>query len=70
MPYTWKTTVDVDETIVVLMNVLDKNTELPNWLVCTINGSISDSKPEIVKYFFEEVKQHIPAAMKYFETTM
>jgi hypothetical protein len=70
MPYTWKTTVDVDETIVVLMNVLEKNTELPNWLVMTINGSISDSDQEMVKYFFKEVKQHIPAALKYFENTM
>ncbi len=70
MPYTWKTTVDVDETIVVLMNVLEKNTELPNWLVMTINGSISDSDQEMVKYFFKEVKQHIPVALKYFETTM
>jgi len=70
MPYTWKTTVDVDETIVVLMNVLDKNTEIPNWLVMTIIGSISDSDQEMAKYFFEEVKQHIPAALKYFETTM
>ena len=70
MPYTWKTTVDVDETIVVLMNVLDKNNEIPNWLVMTIIGSISDSDQEMAKYFFEEVKQHIPAALKYFETTM
>jgi hypothetical protein len=70
MPYTWKTTVDVDETIVVLMNVLDKNTELPNWLVMTITGSIADSEKEMIKYFFEEVKQHIPVALKYFETTM
>ena len=27
MPYRWKTKVDVDETIVVIMNVLDKNPE-------------------------------------------
>jgi len=70
MPYKWKTKVDVDETIVVIMNVLDKNTELPNWLVCTITGSISDSKPEMTKYFFDEVKNHVPTALKYFESTM
>lgn len=70
MPYRWKTKVDVDETIVVLMNVLDKNSELPNWLFQTINGSISDSDTEMVKYFFAEVKHHIPAAMKNFESAM
>jgi hypothetical protein len=67
MPYRWKTNVDVDETIVVIMNVLDKNPELPDWLIMTIIGSISDSNQEMVKYFFEEVKHHVPAALKYFE---
>ena len=64
MPYKWKTKVDVDETIVVIMNVLDKNPELPNWLVMTITGSISDSNQEMVKYFFNEVKHHVPATLK------
>lgn len=70
MPYKWKKNVDVDETIVVIKNVLDKNTELPNWLVCTIIGSIKDSDQKMVKYFFEEIKKHVPTALKYFETTM
>ena len=70
MPYKWKKNVDVDETIVVIKNVLDKNTELPNWLVCTIIGSIKDSDQKMVKYFFEEIKNHVPTALKYFETTM
>lgn len=30
MPYRWKNKVDVDEAVVVIMNVLDKNPELPN----------------------------------------
>ena len=68
MPYRWKTKVDVDETIVVMMNVLDKNPDLPNWLIATIIGSITDSDKKVVRYFFEEVKKHIPAAMKYFES--
>ena len=70
MPYKWKTKVDVDETIVVIMNVLDKNPELPNWLVMTITCSISDSNQEMVKYFFDEIKHHVPAALKNFELTM
>jgi hypothetical protein len=68
MPYRWKTKVDVDETIVVMMNVLDKNPDLPNWLIVTITGSITDSDKKMVKYFFEEVKKHVPAALKYFES--
>jgi hypothetical protein len=50
------------------MNVLDKNPDLPNWLIVTITGSITNSDKKMVKYFFEEVKKHIPAAMKYFES--
>lgn len=70
MPYKWKTQVDVDETIVVIMNVLEKNQELPNWLTMTIDGSIADSDKELVKYFFAEVKHHVPSALKYFEMAM
>jgi hypothetical protein len=70
MPYKWKTKIDVDETIVVIMNVIGNNPDLPNWLVMTINGCISDSDKDMVKYFFEEVKKHIPGALKYFELSM
>jgi hypothetical protein len=68
MPYKWKTTVDVDEAIVVIMNVLDKNPDLPNWLLMTLNGSIADSDKKMVKYFFEQVKKNAPSALKYFES--
>ena len=68
MPYRWKTKVAVDETLVVIMNVLDKNPDLPNWLIATIIGSIEDSDKKLVKYFFEEVEKHAPSAMKYFES--
>ena len=68
MPYRWKTRIDVDEAIVVMMNVLDKNPDLPNWLIVTIIGSINDSDKKLVKYFFEEVKKNVPAALKYFES--
>lgn len=67
MPYRWKTKTSVDETVVVVMNVLDKNPDLPNWLIVTINGSIADSDKKLVTYFFEEIKKHVPLAMKYFE---
>ncbi len=67
MPYRWKTKIDVDETIVVMMNVLDKNPDLPNWLIVTIIGSIADSDKNMVRYFFIEVEKHVPAALKYFE---
>jgi len=66
MPYTWKKNVDVDETIVVIMNVLDKKPELPNWLVNTIYGAIRDSDPALVMYFYDEVKKFAPGAVKYF----
>lgn len=68
MPYKWKTKIDVDEAVVVIMNVLDKNPDLPNWLLMTLNGSIKDSNKEMVKYFFEEIKRNVPSALKYFES--
>lgn len=68
MPYRWNKKIDVDETVVVIMNVLDKNPELPNWLLSTINGSIADSDAKLGKYFFEEVRKHAPAALRFFES--
>jgi len=68
MPYKWKTTIDVDEAVVVIMNVLDKNPDLPNWLLLTLNGSIADSDNKMVKYFFEQIKKNVPSALKYFES--
>jgi len=68
MPYRWKTKVDVDEAVVVVMNVLEKNPELPNWLLVTLNGSIADSDKKMSRYFFEEIKKHVPRALKYFES--
>jgi len=67
MPYRWNKKVDVDEAVVVIMNVLDKNPDLPNWLIVTLNGSVADSDKTLVTYFFGELKKHAPRAMKYFE---
>jgi hypothetical protein len=67
MPYRWKNKIDVDETIVVIKNVLDKQPELPNWLVNTIYGSIRDSDPAMTRFFYSEVKKHAPSSLKYFE---
>ena len=66
MPYTWKKNVDVDETIVVIMNVLDKKPELPNWLVNTISGAIRDSDPALATYFYKEVEKFAPGALQFF----
>ncbi len=67
MPYRWNRKTDVDEAVVVLMNVLDKNPDIPNWLLVTMNGSIADSDKALVKYFFQEVEKHVPRALRYFE---
>ena len=41
MPFRGKKKIDVDETIVVVRNVLTAEKELPNWLVNTIYGAIA-----------------------------
>jgi hypothetical protein len=68
MPYRWNKKKDVDEAVVVIMNVLDKNPDLPNWLLQTLNGSVADSDRKLVKYFYEELERYAPDAMKYFES--
>jgi hypothetical protein len=67
MPYRWNKKVDVDETVVVIKNVFDEQSELPNWLVNTIYGAIRDSDPKYAEYFYQELKKYVPKAMKYFE---
>ncbi|MDH7593363.1 MAG: hypothetical protein QHG99_03275 [Methanomicrobiales archaeon] len=67
MPYRWKKKIDVDEAIVVIMNSLDKSGSLPNWLVSTVKGAIADSDPAMARYFFEQVKKHVPKAFHHFE---
>jgi len=67
MPYRWNKKVDVDETVVVIKNVFDEQSELPNWLVNTIYGAIRDSDPAFAEYFYQEVEKYVPEAMKYFE---
>ena len=65
MPCRWKTKVDVDEAVVVVMNVLEKNPGLPNRLLITLNGSIADSDRMMSRYFLEEIKKHVPKALRY-----
>jgi hypothetical protein len=67
MGYRWKNKTDVDEAIVVIMNSLDQSEILPGWLVHTIQQSIDDSDPEYVKYFYEQIGEHAPAGMKFFQ---
>lgn len=51
MPYRWKNNIDVDETLVVIKDVLDQQPDLPHWLVNTIYGSICNSDPAMTRYF-------------------
>ncbi|HDR74176.1 MAG TPA: hypothetical protein ENN85_09770 [Methanoculleus sp.] len=67
MAYRWFKKVDVDEAIVVIMNSLDEQNELPQWLVRTIQAAIEDSDPAMVKYFYEELGEYAPKAMIVFE---
>lgn len=67
MPYRWKTRLDVDESIVVIMNSLDKSPDLPRWLVGTIQAAINDSIPELGIYFYSELKKYAPRAIPAFE---
>jgi hypothetical protein len=67
MGYRWKSKTDVDETVVVIMNSLDEQEMLPQWLMRTIQTSIDDSDPGYVKYFYEELEKYAPQALKIFE---
>lgn len=65
MPNRWKTRADVDETPVMIMNVLDRNPDLPNRRTVTIISATADSDKRTVRYFFKEVKKHIFGARNY-----
>jgi hypothetical protein len=67
MAYRWKNKIEADEAVVVIMNSLDEKEELPDWLTRTVQAAIYDSKPEYVRYFYDELKKHAPTAVKYFE---
>ncbi|QYZ77937.1 hypothetical protein E2N92_00095 [Methanofollis formosanus] len=67
MPYRWTSRRDVDETVVVVMNSVEEEGTLPEWLRRTIQGSIDTSDPQYVRYFYDEVKRHVPTALKLFE---
>ena len=69
MGYRWKNKQEVDEAVVVVMNSLDNEGGLREWLVRTLKQSIADSNPELGKYFYDGIKRHAPSAMKYFEAT-
>jgi len=66
MGYRWTNRTDVDEAVVVVMNSLDEDGTIPGWLSKTINQSIKDSDADYGRYFFEQVRQNAPAALKYF----
>lgn len=67
MPYRWTKDRDAEEAVVTLMNVLDTQDEPPEWLRRTIQLAINDSDPPYVRHFFDEVQQHVPKALKFFE---
>ncbi len=67
MGYKWKNKIEVDEAVVVVMNSLDKEGRLSDWLVRTLKQSIADSDPGLDSYFYEEIKKHAPKALNYFE---
>ncbi|NYT05529.1 MAG: hypothetical protein GKC04_04040 [Methanomicrobiales archaeon] len=70
MAYRWKNNLDVEEAVVVLMNSLDENAEIPGWLRRTIQQAVYDSDPQYVRRFFSEMKHHAPESLKYFEDPM
>jgi len=65
MPCRWKTKVDADEAVVVVMNVPEKCPGLPDWQLVTLSGSIAGSGRKMCRYFSEEIKNPVPQALKY-----
>ncbi|WP_048152607.1 hypothetical protein [Methanolacinia paynteri] len=67
MGYRWRNKQEVDEAVVVVMNSLDNEGTLKGWLVRTLKQSIADSDAALGTYFYDEIKDHAPAALKFFE---
>ncbi|MHC1627043.1 MAG: hypothetical protein ACXQTN_06875 [Methanoculleaceae archaeon] len=66
MPYRWTRDRDAEEAVVTVMNVLDEEDGIPEWLLRTLRQAITDSDPECVRHFFDEVREHVPEALKFF----
>jgi hypothetical protein len=66
VPYRWNDGQDVDEAIVVVMNALDAGEDIPGWLLRTLQQAIGDPDPHLAHYFFVELTQHRPEALRYF----
>jgi hypothetical protein len=52
-----------------MMNVTDKNPDLPDWLIVRIIGSIADSDKKVVGYFLKEEKKTHPCSHEIFRIT-
>jgi len=68
VPYCWNDGQDVDEAVVVVMNTLEADLEIQEWLLYTLQQAIENSDPELAQYFFVELKRHWPEALGYFKT--
>ncbi len=67
MPYRWNDRQDVDEAVVVVMNTLERGQEIRGWLMRTLQEAINRSDPQLSQYFFSELEQHQPEALRYFK---
>ncbi|MDI6719796.1 MAG: hypothetical protein QMD46_09320 [Methanomicrobiales archaeon] len=62
MPYTWKNRYDVDETVLVIQNTLERGQGVPAWLKKTVRSALSRADPELTQYFFGELDRFAPGA--------
>jgi hypothetical protein len=66
MPYRWRRKYDVDETIVVIRNSMERGDQFPEWLSRTVQAALSLSEPQMIEYFYTQLGRFAPEAVKYF----
>ncbi len=60
MPYTWKSRYDVDETVLVIQNTLERGQGVPEWLKKTVRSALSQADPALTEYFYGELRRFVP----------
>jgi hypothetical protein len=66
MPYRWRREYDVDETIVVIRNSMERGDQFPEWLSRTVQAALSLSEPPLIEYFYTQLARFAPEAVKHF----
>ena len=66
MPYAWKNRYEVDETVLVIQNTLERGQGAPEWLKKTVQSALAQADQELTGYFYRELQRFVPEGEEFF----